>query len=136
MVQSTFGRVWARVMSCHVSSTNIGFPEVTPAARRIAYVATRGGMSMEAIVEKSAANSVNLPVEASMRRMMLNDKTSGRSLLPFLHGAHASSYVAISIIGSFCHYIERWMNINMHDSTEVSAKKHDKQNHWLYVFVT
>jgi hypothetical protein len=24
-------------------------------------------------------------------------------------------------------YIERWMNINMHDSTEGSAKKHDKQ---------
>jgi hypothetical protein len=28
-------------------------------------------------------------------------------------------------------YIERWMNINMHDSTEVSARKHDKQNETL-----
>jgi frataxin-like iron-binding protein CyaY len=33
--------------------------------------------------------------------------------------------------GTDCRYMERWMNINMHDSTEVSAKKHDKQNeHW------
>jgi hypothetical protein len=28
---------------------------------------------------------------------------------------------------SVARYIERWMNINMHDSTEVSARKHDKQ---------
>jgi hypothetical protein len=28
-------------------------------------------------------------------------------------------------------YIERWMNINMHDSTEVSARKHDKQKETL-----
>jgi hypothetical protein len=38
-----------------------------------------------------------------------------------------SLLVLDAILNLLC-YMERWININMHDSPGVSAKKHDKQN--------
>jgi hypothetical protein len=46
-------------------------------------------------------------------------------------GRHMHAHTRASttrLYNSVARYIERWMNINMHDSTEVSARKHDKQN--------